>query len=210
LLSRQVLIVITIVNYGMGNLGSMLNMLKRISVKATIESDPDSIRNAERLILPGVGAFDAAMRRIAETPGLREVLDQKALVEKVPVLGVCLGMQLLTRSSEEGQLSGLDWIPGATRRFPRIADLKVPHMGWNVAHPTSSSALTAEVGPEPRYYFVHSYHVNVEHRSHSIMRTHYGIEFDSAIAADNIFGVQFHPEKSHRFGMQILKNFAEI
>lgn len=201
---------ITIVNFGMGNLGSMLNMFKRIGVPACIESDPAAISDATKLVLPGVGAFDAAMQRIEGTPGLRAALDRKALVERVPILGVCLGMQLLTRSSEEGEATGLNWIPAATRRFPGGQTLKVPHMGWNVAHPRTTSALTAGVGNEPRYYFVHSYYVQADDPADSLMRTCYGIEFDSAIGRENIFGVQFHPEKSHRFGMQILQNFAEL
>jgi len=201
---------ITIVNYGMGNLGSMLNMFKRIGVQVRIEADPDVIHSADKLVLPGVGAFDAAMQRINEVLGLREVLEHKAFVEQVPVLGVCLGMQLLTRGSEEGKLPGLGWIPGATQRFPRLEGFKVPHMGWNIANVSTPSRLTAGVGPEPRYYFVHSYYVQVDDPAHSLMRTHYGIDFDSAIGRDNIFGAQFHPEKSHRFGMQILKNFAEL
>ncbi len=201
---------IVIVNYGMGNLGSMLNMFKRIGVPARSVADPEVIRQADKLVLPGVGAFDAAMTRIDTTPGLREALDHKALVERVPILGVCLGMQLLTRASEEGVLSGLAWIPGVTRRFPRLEGLKVPHMGWNIARPNVPCKLTADVGPEPRYYFVHSYYVAVDEPSHSLMRTHYGIDFDSAIGRDNIYGVQFHPEKSHRFGMHILRSFAML
>lgn len=199
---------ITIVNYGMGNLGSLRNMFKRIGVKACIESDPDILNRATKLVLPGVGAFDAAMARINEAPGLREVLDHKALVERVPVLGVCLGMQLLTRSSEEGVIPGLGWIAGATTRFPKMEGLKVPHMGWNVSLPSSPSPLTQDVGAEPRYYFVHSYYVHVDHPGDCLMRTHYGIDFDSAIGRDNVLGVQFHPEKSHRFGMKILSNFS--
>lgn len=201
---------ITIVNYGMGNLGSLLNMFKRIGVKATIESDPSIILQSEKLVLPGVGSFDAAMARINSASGLREALNHKAMVECTPVLGVCLGMQLLTRSSEEGRLSGLGWIPGVTLRFPKEDGLKVPHMGWNVSLPNTPSRLTQNVGDEPRYYFVHSYCVHVDDPSHSLMKTHYNIEFDSAIGKKNIYGVQFHPEKSHRYGMQILKNFAEI
>lgn len=201
---------ITIVDYGMGNMGSMLNMFTRIGVKACIQSDPDLLLGAQKLVLPGVGAFDAAMRRINGSLGMREVLEHKAMVEKVPVLGVCLGMQLLTNSSEEGELRGLGWIPGLTTRFPRQGGLKVPHMGWNIARPVPRSRLTMDVGNEPRYYFVHSYCVHVNDPAHSLMRTHYGIDFDSAIGRDNIFGVQFHPEKSHRFGMRILGNFAAL
>lgn len=201
---------IVIVDYGMGNLGSMLNMFKRIGVQARIEADPEALRSAAKLILPGVGAFDAAISRITAVPGLREVLEHKALTEQVPILGVCLGMQLLTNRSEEGTLPGLGWIPAVTRRFPQQPHHKVPHMGWNLALPTTSSPLTAEVGPEPRYYFVHSYYVTVHDPAHALMRTHYGLDFDSAIGRDNIYGVQFHPEKSHRFGMQILRNFAAL
>jgi glutamine amidotransferase len=201
---------ITIVNYGMGNLGSLLNMFKRIGVKAVIESEPIAISQAEKLVLPGVGAFDAAMQRINGIPGLREILDQKVLTGQTPVLGVCLGMQLLTRKSEEGILPGLGWIPGTTTRFPSKNGLKVPHMGWNVARPAGDSPITMGVGDEPRYYFVHSYCVHTDDPKHALMHTNYGIEFDSAIGRENIYGVQFHPEKSHRFGMKILKNFAEL
>ena len=201
---------ITIVNYGMGNLGSMLNMFKRIGVTATIESDPDVILQADKLVLPGVGAFDTAITCINTVAGLREVLNHKAMVEKTPILGVCLGMQLLMLSSEEGSLPGLGWIPGVTTRFPKQEGLKVPHMGWNVAIPNTPSLLTAQLGDEPRYYFVHSYCVHVDDPAHSLMKTHYGIDFDSAIGHKNIYGVQFHPEKSHRFGMKILKNFTEL
>lgn len=201
---------ITIVNYGMGNLGSMLNMFKRIGAQATIESDPNLIWQAKKLVLPGVGAFDSAMSCINSVSGLRRVLNHKALVERTPILGVCLGMQLLTRASEEGTLPGLGWIPGASSRFPKQEELKVPHVGWNVALPNTPSRLTAQVGDEPRYYFVHSYCVHVDDPAHSLMKTHYGIDFDSAIGRGNIYGVQFHPEKSHRFGMQILNNFAEL
>lgn len=201
---------ITIVNYGMGNLGSMLNMFKRIGVKARIASDPALILQSKKLVLPGVGSFDAAMACINVVSGLRDALNYKALVDRTPVLGVCLGMQLLTKSSEEGQLLGLGWIPGITSRFPKQEGLRVPHMGWNVALPNTPSRLTAQVGNEPRYYFVHSYCVHVDDPSHSLMKTHYGIDFDSAIGYENIYGVQFHPEKSHRFGMQILKNFADL
>ena len=201
---------ITIVNFGMGNLGSMLNMFKLIGVKACIEAEPEAIRKANKLVLPGVGAFDAAMTCINTVSGLREVLDYKALVEHTPILGVCLGMQLLTCSSEEGNQSGLGWINSHTSRFPKQVGLKVPHMGWNVAFQNTPSRLTEQVSEESRYYFVHSYCVHVDDPSHSLMRTHYGVDFDSAIGRDNIFGVQFHPEKSHRFGMQILKNFAKL
>ena len=200
---------ITIVDYGMGNLGSILNMFKRIGVKACVKNDLESIQSADKILLPGVGAFDAAMARIAVS-GLRDILDYKALVERVPVLGICLGMQLLTRGSEEGALPGLGWIKADTRRFPAQSGLKVPHMGWNIALPTNPSPLTINLGEEPRFYFVHSYFVTVDDPADSIMHTTHGVTFDSAVQKGNIFGAQFHPEKSHRFGMQLLKNFAEL
>lgn len=201
---------ITIINYGIGNMGSMLNMFKRINVPAKIESDPDKIFHGEKLILPGVGSFDAAIERINAIDGLREVLDQKALKEKTPILGVCLGMQLLTTCSEEGKLPGLNWIPGKTQLLPKNLDIKVPHMGWNVASISKSSPLTNNLVGEQRYYFVHSYYVKTNNEDHAIMKTDYGLPFDSAIANENIYGVQFHPEKSHKFGMKILTNFAKI
>ncbi len=200
---------ITIVDYGMGNLGSIQNMLKHIGVATTVTADLQAIGEASKIILPGVGAFDYAMTRINST-GLREVLERKALVERVPVLGICLGMQLLTRGSEEGELPGLCWIPAVTRRFPHQSGLKVPHMGWNLVRPPTPSKLTQGFEEETRFYFVHSYYVTVVDLQNSILKTTYGIEFDSAIQHGNIYGAQFHPEKSHRFGMRLLKNFAEL
>ena len=201
---------IVIVNYGMGNLGSMLNIFGRIGAKACVESDPDRIAKASKIILPGVGAFDAAMERINSSAGLREVLNHKTLIEGVPLLGVCLGMQLLTKGSEEGRLPGLGWIPGKTKRFPKESGLKVPHMGWNVVTPNSPNPLTRDLGEASRFYFVHSYFVHVENPEHSLLTACYGVTFDAGISRDNIFGLQFHPEKSHRFGMRILSNFARL
>jgi glutamine amidotransferase len=203
------MIPIAIVDYGMGNLGSILNMFKRIGVPARIVADPAELEQAAKILLPGVGAFDSAMQRIDES-GLRPVLDHKALVEKVPVMGICLGMQLLTRSSDEGQRLGLGWIQASTRRFPALPGLKVPHMGWNLVQPVNRHPLTQNLPEEPRFYFVHSFHVQVDDPVDSLLRTHYGLDFDAAIAHGNICGAQFHPEKSHRFGMRLLTNFANL
>lgn len=200
---------IAIVDYGMGNLGSIQNMFKRIGAAARVTGDPAVLADARKILLPGVGAFDSAMQRIADA-GLREVLDRKALQERVPTLGICLGMQLLTRGSEEGQLPGLGWIAASTKRFPAIAGLKVPHMGWNLVTPTQPSPLTDGLPAESRFYFVHSYYVQVDDPADSLLRTHYGIEFDAAVAHGNIYGAQFHPEKSHKFGMKLLANFASL
>ncbi len=200
---------ITIVDYGLGNLGSILNMFKRIGVEARITSNSNEIAEADKVLLPGVGAFDNAMTRINES-GLKEVLNTKAKIDKVPVLGICLGMQLLTRGSEEGLLSGLGWIEADTIKFPVMEGLKVPHMGWNVVIPSTPSKLTQSLPEESRFYFVHSYYVKVDKQENSILKANYGIEFDAAIQNENIYGAQFHPEKSHKFGMQLLKNFSEI
>lgn len=200
---------ITIINYGMGNLGSILNMFKRIGQAAIITDNLSEIEKAEKLLLPGVGSFDQAMMRIKEN-GFLEILNHKALVEKVPILGICLGMQLLTKGSEEGTLPGLNWIEADTLRFPRNNGLKVPHMGWNLVFPTTASPLTINLPEESRFYFVHSYYVKVAKEENSILKTEYGLRFDAAIQKENIFGAQFHPEKSHKFGMQFLKNFASL
>lgn len=200
---------ITVIDYGMGNLGSVVNMFHRIGHHATVSKDLAEIGDADKLLLPGVGAFDAAMKRINDS-GLREVLDSKANVDRVPILGICLGMQLLTDKSEEGQLEGLGWIKGSAKKFPMMDGLKVPHMGWNLTLPASPSALTRDLPQDARFYFVHSYYVQADDRSHSILRTQYGIDFDSGIGRDNIYGAQFHPEKSHKFGMSLLKNFADL
>ena len=200
---------ITIVDYGMGNLGAVLNMFKRIGAPAVITGDPEKVARAEKILLPGVGAFDAAMKRI-NTSGLREVLEHKARTEQVPLLGICLGMQLLTRGSEEGQEPGLGWIAADTRRFPALPGLKVPHMGWNLVRPSQTHPLTEDLPPEPRFYFVHSFYVQVDDPRDSLLRAHYGLDFDAAVGHGNIQGAQFHAEKSHRFGMKLLGNFARM
>lgn len=200
---------ITIVDYGMGNLGSIQNMFNRIGVPSQVTGDIGAVERARKILLPGVGAFDSAMQRINES-GLRAALDRKALQERIPIMGICLGMQLLTRSSEEGQLPGLGWVAAATRRFPNDMGLKVPHMGWNIVTSARASALTDGLAADSRYYFVHSYYVKTDDPATSLQTTHYGITFAAVVEHGNLYGAQFHPEKSHKFGMRFLANFARI
>jgi len=204
---------ITIIDYEMGNVGSIQNMFKYLGIKSVIESNPDKIKNASKILLPGVGAFDTAMKKIKER-NLDEVLNEKVLKEQVPILGICLGMQLLTNSSEEGELEGLGLISAKTIGFKQSIkkQLKVPHMGWNTIKIVQKNPLTLgfEKLDETRFYFVHSYFVKVNDEKNALFKTAYGLEFDSAIVKDNIFGAQFHPEKSHKFGMKLFENFARI
>jgi len=202
---------IVIVDYGVGNLGSIANMLKKVGAKALTSSDPDVLQQADKLILPGVGAFDHGMSKLNER-GLVPLLNHLALEKKVPVLGLCLGMQLLTRKSEEGQLSGLGWVDAETVRFKfeaANAHLKIPHMGWNTVEARRAHPLFTELEAESRFYFAHSFHVVCHDEEAILAGTDYGYSFASIIGKGNIMGVQFHPEKSHKFGMKLLENFAE-
>ncbi|MCU0441494.1 MAG: imidazole glycerol phosphate synthase subunit HisH [Bacteroidia bacterium] len=199
---------ITIVDYGLGNIGSIVNMFKRIGVTVQIAQSPSQVIDATKLLLPGVGAFDTAMSNLKER-NLLDVLNEKVLIKQTPVLGICLGMQLLTQKSEEGKLPGLNWIEGTAKRFTPTSNLKVPHMGWNRIEPQYMHPLIDHLPPEPRFYFVHSYYVQTTNREHALATTHYGHSFDSMIAHNHIWGAQFHPEKSHRFGLALLQNFAK-
>jgi glutamine amidotransferase len=200
----------TIVDYGMGNAGSILNMLKRVGVAARVSSKAAEIAESERLILPGVGAFDTGMQHLRES-GLIDVLNRKVLEERVPTLGICLGMQLLMRSSQEGREPGLGWIPGATVAFSSHAmgELKVPHMGWNTVQVCRNNSLFHGLEQGARFYFVHSYYVICDRDEDVLAWTAHGVRFASSVQQGNIVGTQFHPEKSHRFGMQLLKNFID-
>jgi glutamine amidotransferase len=202
---------IVIIDYGMGNLGSTKNMLKRLGVESIISDNHSDVLKADKLILPGVGAFDHGMKNLKEKQ-LVPVLNQRVIVDKVPLLGICLGMQLLTGHSEEGCLKGLGWIDAETVRFKFSNEslLKIPHMGWNEVLLNKNSPLLNGIGDRPKYYFVHSYHVVCHKKEDEILNTFYGFNFTSAIQKDNIFGVQFHPEKSHMFGMKILDNFNKL
>lgn len=203
---------ITIVDYGVGNLGSIQNMLKKVGAKSVISSNANEIEMAEKLILPGVGAFDAGMKNLTEY-GLIPPLNNAVIKRKAPILGICLGMQLMTKGSEEGQLSGLGWIDAHTVRFSAdIGEtLRVPHMGWNTVQQAKVSPLTCNLPNEPRFYFVHSYYVRCQNQGDVLLRTQYGTTiFDAALEHNNIFGYQFHPEKSHKFGIALFRAFAGL
>lgn len=195
----------------MGNLGSIKNMLKKIEVESEITSDLTKIKQATKLILPGVGAFDNGMENIKKM-GLLPVLNDLVLKKKVPVLGICLGMQLMTRKSEEGILSGLGWIEADTKRFvfPAETNLKIPHMGWNNIKVIKKELISKNLNNSSRFYFVHSYHAVCDKEKDILFQTNYGYDFTSAFSQDNIIGVQFHPEKSHKFGMTLLENFGKM
>lgn len=201
---------IAIINYGLGNLGSIANMLKAIGEQSVVTDKETDIRSADKLILPGVGSFDAGMSRLEET-GLKKVLIQQALEEGKPILGICLEMQLLGRMSEEGSQPGLGLIPfdNVRFRFEKDSNLKVPHMGWDIVEIKQKNPLTDNLKGRQRYYFVHSYYAKCDRREHVLMTCDYGNEFAAAVGKENIMGVQFHPEKSHDFGMSLLENFVK-
>jgi imidazole glycerol-phosphate synthase subunit HisH len=202
---------LAIINYGLGNLTSIRNMCGRIGVEAEITADARVIEAASRLILPGVGHFKKGMENLHES-GLKRLLDRLVLEEKRPVLGICLGGQLMTAHSEEGDTDGLGWVDADTIRFrdKALSGLKVPHMGWREIKITGDNPLWADLPEEPRFYFVHSYHFEFRQPSEVTATALYGYEFACAFRKGNIYGTQFHPEKSHKFGMKVLENFAAI
>ena len=200
---------ISIVDYKNCNIGSVKNMFKYLDIACEICDTPEKLENSEKILLPGVGSFDEAMINI-EKLGFKEVLDKKALNDRIPILGICLGMQILTKYSEEGKLNGLGWINGATKKFKLDNKLSIPHMGWNTVSIKKKSQITKGFDDSFRFYFVHSYYVELANEADCILKTNYGEDFNSLINFKNIYGAQFHPEKSHKFGMVLLKNFAQI
>ena len=201
---------VVVVDYGVGNIGSLSNMLQKAGRSAVLSGDPDVVANARRLLLPGVGAFDHAVLRLRES-GLVEPITRAVRERGIPLLGVCLGMQLLLDSSEEGVEPGLGFIPGRVRRFPGEFDdtkLSVPHMGWNEVSVATDSPYLPGLGRGDRYYFVHSYFADPTDERDILGLTTYGPTFASALQHDNIVAAQFHPEKSHRFGLRFLSDFA--
>lgn len=197
-----------ILEYGIGNIASISNMLKKIGVPAKISGDPGAVAEAEKLVLPGVGHFDHCMNELRKAPFF-DVLQQKVLNDKTPVLGVCVGHQMLFDKSEEGNATGLGWIPGEVIKFKpeqMPAGYKIPHMAWTDVQPAPGALLFAGI-EEPRFYFVHSYYTTCN-KEYIQATANYGVEFVASVKKDNIYGVQFHPEKSHKFGMAVYRNFA--
>lgn len=204
---------ITIIDYGLGNIGAFLNMYKRMNVPAKAVRTAAELEDAERIVLPGVGAFDHAME-LLDASGMRPVLEQKVTAQKTPVVGVCVGMQILADASEEGQGRGLGWVPGTVRHFqsmPVPDGLPLPHMGWNDVDPLpAEGGLFRGLERDARFYFLHSFYYECADPADRAATATYGAPFACAVRRDNVWGVQFHPEKSHHFGAMLLKNFAEL
>jgi glutamine amidotransferase len=202
---------IAIIDYGVGNLASIKNMLKKAGFESELVSEAKKIENVSGIILPGIGAFDHCMTEFNKS-GLREVVTKKVMEDKTPLLGICVGLQMMMEKSEEGSEPGLGWIRGSTIKFrkEKIGDLKIPHMGWTNVRPAKDAGLTENLDPDPRFYFVHSFHVQPENQNDNLLTAFYGYEFTAAVNRENLYGVQFHPEKSHKYGMKILGNFGRL
>lgn len=203
---------ITIIDYGLGNIRAFANVYKRLNINAKIAHNPDDLKDASRIILPGVGSFDYAMQ-LLNNSGIREELEKQVIENKIPVLGICVGMQMLAKSSEEGVLPGLGWIDGTVKKFN--SDLipyktRLPHMGWNNIVPTKQSVLLEGFNSDSRFYFLHSYYFVCNNGHDIIAQSEYGMQFTSGINSANIYGIQFHPEKSHSNGISLLSNFAKL
>jgi len=202
---------IKIIDYGLGNILAFQNMYKRLNVQVGIARTADDLSGATKLVLPGVGAFDHAME-LLDGSGMRQRLDDLVLNERLPVIGICVGMQMLAEQSDEGRLPGLGWIRGEVKGFKSLQkrDLLLPHMGWNDVQPTGRTRLFDQLHTDSRFYFLHSFYFECARPEDVAATSTYGKEFCCAVEAGNIHGVQFHPEKSHHYGAQLLKNFSEL
>ncbi len=202
---------IVIIDYGLGNLGSIHNMLRRLGFPSIISAEVDVINNSSKIILPGVGSFDSGIQNLNDL-GLWDVLNKKVLLDKVPTLGICLGVQLMCKRSEEGILPGLGWfnaeILSFKGRFVKDTNLPVPNMGWRMVSSNRPSPLAHDFPENSRFYFVHSYFMNPSEKDDVILTSNYGFEYAVALNRGNIYGVQFHPEKSHKYGFSLMRNFA--
>lgn len=203
---------ITLIDYGLGNIQAFVNVYKRLNIPVRVAKVADDLSEATKIILPGVGAFDHAMERL-ERSGMRPTLDELVLGQKMPILGICVGMQMLGESSDEGSRPGLGWVKARVKHFKSViteGHLPLPHMGWNIVKPSLGSRLFTNLEPEPEFYFLHSYYFECRDPQDIAACTDYGLTFPCAIQHENICGVQFHPEKSHHFGTQLLKNYSEF
>jgi glutamine amidotransferase len=203
---------IAIIDYGLGNIRAFANVYKNLNIQYKVASNADDLKNVTKLILPGVGAFDYAMERVQKS-GMQERIDELVLHRKIPVLGVCVGMQMMAISSEEGRLKGLGWIDGEVKKFETstlVHGTLLPHMGWNNISPTKNDKLFQYLDSGSRFYFLHSYYFDCHHYDDVIALTDYGGLFTCAVSSGNIYGVQFHPEKSHKNGIQLLRNFGNL
>jgi glutamine amidotransferase len=203
---------IAIIDYGLGNVRAFVNLYERLNIPVSIANKPSDLRAASKLILPGVGAFDHAMSLLNES-GMRDSLEQMVILRKTPILGICVGMQVLAQSSEEGDLSGLGWIDGRVRKLKvggADSGLPLPHMGWNTIQPVSENPFISNLTNNARFYFLHSFYFECNNSKDSIATTEYGTIFSSMVNKENIYGVQYHPEKSHHWGITLLKKFAAL
>lgn len=207
----SIITMITIIDYGIGNIASVVNMVSRVSREGVIIKKSSELIEASKIIITGVGSFDHGIRSLTDDKWI-DALNEAVLVRRVPVLGICLGMQLMCRSSEEGRLPGLGWIDAEVKRFnfPTNSENKIPHMGWNVIEIVKSNPLIESSEVEQRFYFVHSYYAVCNHPQDVLATAHHGNDFVAAFSHENIYGVQFHPEKSHLFGMALMKKFVEL
>ena len=202
---------IGIIDYGLGNIRAFANVFKNLNLPIKIIKTKEELRRVNKIILPGVGDFDHAMS-LLNNSGMLETLNEMVLVDKVTVLGICVGMQMLAKSSEEGELSGLGWIDAEVKKFSagELVNMPIPHMGWNDVHPITNNKLLDGLENNAKFYFLHSYYFECKNKQEAIAHTEYGRKFDSIVNSDNIYGVQCHPEKSHQYGILLLRNFANL
>ena len=203
---------ITIIDYGLGNIKAFANVYNRLNIATKIARKKNDISDATKIILPGVGAFDYAMDLLTNS-GMRDEIEKKVLINKIPILGICVGMQILGISSEEGKSSGLGWINGNVKKINTDEigfNLQLPHMGWNTIRPLKNNKIIESFDESSKFYFLHSYYFSCLQSTDTVSISNYAIDFSSIINNENIYGVQFHPEKSHQNGVQLLKNFANI